>query len=65
VLVAALVVLNFLVAANHFAAVLQGPAALLNALAGPANVGCGLLGLAALWRERLPGAVTLDGRAPP
>src|SRR5215472_13596393 len=37
-LVAALVVLNCLVAANHFAAAMQG-GALLNSLAGAANVG--------------------------
>lgn len=50
-LVAALVVLNCLVAANHFAAVMQG-GALLNFLAGAANVGIGGLGLVGLWQER-------------
>jgi len=50
--VTALVVLNFLVAANHFAAVMQGSGALLNTIAGAINVGSGTLGLAALWRDR-------------
>jgi hypothetical protein len=50
-LVAALVVLNFLVAANHFAALMQGPGALLNTLAGAANVGIGSLGFISLWCE--------------
>jgi len=50
-LVIALVVLNSLVAANHLAAVMQGAGASLNAIAGALNVGCGSLGLVALWRE--------------
>jgi hypothetical protein len=50
-LVAALVVLNCLVAANHFAAVIQGGASL-NSLAGAANVVIGGLGLVGLWHER-------------
>jgi hypothetical protein len=52
-LVMALVVLNLLVAANHFAAVAQGPGASLNAIAGVLNVGCGTLGWVALRRERI------------
>ncbi len=55
-LVTALVVLNFLVAANHFAAVMQGSGALLNTIAGTINVGSGTLGLVALWRERIADA---------
>jgi len=49
-LVTALVVLNLLVAANHFAAVVQGSGASLNAIAGAINIGSGTLGLVALWR---------------
>jgi len=52
-LVLALVVLNLLVAANHFAAVMHGSGASLNAVAGALNLGCGTLGLVALWRERI------------
>ena len=52
-LVTALVVLNFLVAANHFAAVMQGSGALLNTIAAAINVGSGLV---ALWRERIADA---------
>jgi KinB signaling pathway activation protein len=52
-LVTALVVLNFLVGANHFAAVMQGSGALLNTIAGAINIGSGTFGLVALWRERI------------
>jgi len=52
-LVTALVLLNFLFAANHFAAVMQGPGAPLNTIAGALNVGCGALGSVGLWRERI------------
>ena len=50
-LVTALVVLNLLVAANHFAAVMQGSGASLNTIAGAINIGSGTLGLVALWRK--------------
>ena len=59
--VTALVVLNLLVAANHFAAVTQGPAALLNTIAGALNVGCGALGLIALWREQIASPAPIEG----
>jgi hypothetical protein len=52
-LVTALVVLNFLVAANHFATVMQGSGASLNTIAGVINAGSGTFGLVALWRERI------------
>jgi hypothetical protein len=55
-LVTALVVLNFLVAANHFVTVMQGSGALLNTIAGAINAGSGTLGLVALWRERIADA---------
>lgn len=53
-LVIALVVLNFLVAVNHFAAVMRGSGALLNAVAGALNLGIGSIGLVSLWKERTP-----------
>jgi len=52
-LVTALVVLNFLVAVNHFAAVIGSPGALLNAIAGALNLGVGSIGLVGLWQERI------------
>ena len=64
-LVTALVVLNFLVAANHFATVMQGSGALLNAIAGVVNVGSGTLGLVALWRERIAGVAAKHGQPAP
>jgi KinB signaling pathway activation protein len=51
-LVTGLVVLNFLVVANHFATVMGEAGAFLNAIAGAVNIGSGTLGLIALWRER-------------
>ena len=50
-LVTAVVVLNLLVAANHFAAVMHGSGASLNAIAGAINIGSGTFGLVALWRK--------------
>ena len=50
-LVTTLVVLNLLVAANHFAAVMQGSGASLNTIAGAINIGSGTLGVVALWRK--------------
>src|SRR2546426_666519 len=64
-LVTALVVLNFLVAANHFATVMQGSGALLNTIAGAINVGSGTLGLVALWRERIADAAAKHTRPLP
>jgi KinB signaling pathway activation protein len=49
----ALVVLNCLVAANHFATVVKSSGGQLNAIAGAVNAGCALLGVVALWRERI------------
>jgi KinB signaling pathway activation protein len=51
-LVAGLVVLNLLVAANHFATLLASGGAPLNAVAGAINAGSGILGLIALWKAR-------------
>jgi hypothetical protein len=64
-LVTALVVLNFLVGANHFATVMQGSGALLNTIAGAINVGSGTLGLVALWRERIADAAAKHSRPLP
>ena len=64
-LVTALVVLNFLVAANHFATVMQGPGALLNTIAGAINIGSGTLGLVALWRERIADAAAKHSKPLP
>jgi hypothetical protein len=64
-LVTALVVLNFLVAANHFATVMHGSGALLNTIAGAINVGSGTLGLVALWRERIADAAAKHSRPLP
>jgi hypothetical protein len=55
-LVSALVVLNFLVAGNHFATLLRGSHALLNTVAGAVNAGSGTFGLVALWQTRIVGA---------
>jgi hypothetical protein len=52
-LVTALVVLNFLVAANHFATILQGSHGLLNTIAGAVNATSGTFGAIALWRARI------------
>jgi hypothetical protein len=52
-LATALVVLNVLVAANHFVAVAQSSGALLNSIAGALNAGAGILGLLALWQARI------------
>jgi len=51
-LVAALVVLNFLVAANHFATIVARGGAPLNVVAGAINAGSGIFGLFALWQAR-------------
>jgi hypothetical protein len=50
-----LVVLNFLVAANHFATVVENSGATLNAIAGAINAGSGILGAIALWQTRAAG----------
>jgi KinB signaling pathway activation protein len=51
-----LVVLNFLVAANHFATIVGSGGAPLNVVAGAINAGSGILGLLALWQARDAGA---------
>jgi KinB signaling pathway activation protein len=56
-LVTALVVLNFLVAANHIAAVLASGAAPLNLVAGAINAASGILGLIALRQSRHGGVI--------
>lgn len=57
-LAAALVVLNLLVAANHFATIVYGPIAPLNAIAGAVNAAAGTIGAIALWRTRDADAAT-------
>jgi KinB signaling pathway activation protein len=51
-LAGALVVLNFLVAGNHFATLLASGGAPLNIVAGAINAGSGIFGLIALWQLR-------------
>jgi hypothetical protein len=51
-LAAALVVLNLLVAANHFATIVASGGAALNVVAGAINAGSGIFGLLALWQAR-------------
>jgi hypothetical protein len=62
-LVAALVALNFLVAANHLVTIVASGAAPLNVVAGAINAASGILGLIALWQARDAAAAHTGGVA--